>query len=219
MKQTKISFSNKSEATKIKLLLGLSLFIPSLFIPSLCLANPQIAKSNPEKLIGALDLGADFATLPKPLIPLYGSPENPDFSKCPNGPDDFGHGQKMCTYQTTDGINYHIDNLGKIYEINLKPDANGKWPKPLPLGIKTNFHRKKMHKYLWKIGIEPWRYTVFHDLNYLRDACFYTKDANNNNTQDFKMVCFIYDEAENASSKKITEMRIFYHKKDRLKEF
>lgn len=163
----------------------------------------KVANSNPEKLLGAVNLGENFSKLPKPLKPLYGSPKNPDFSKCPEGLDFFYHPQKMCTYVANDKLTYSIDNKGEIYAISMKIDKKGEWPKPLPLGIKTNFYHDKLHDYFYSIGIKPWRYTVFHDLNYIRDACFFAKEA------ETKLVCFIYDAAEDHEKKKIVEMRIF----------
>lgn len=189
------------------------LFSCGLLTPSISIANPQIAKSNPEKLIGAVDLDNDFSKIPGKLKPLYGSPKEPNSDTCPKGPDFFGHGQKMCSYKAENGIIYRINNLGKIYEISLSPNAIGQWPQKLPLGIKTNFYRDKLHEYLYSIGIVPWRYTVFHDLEYLRDACYFTTDINNNVAKDKKMVCFIYDAEKNNKKKKIVKMVIFYNEK------
>lgn len=188
------------------------MFSCGLLTPSISIANPQIAKSNPEKLIGAVDLDNDFSKIPGKLKPLYGSPKEPNSDTCPKGPDFYGHGKKICSYEAENGIIYRINNLGKIYEISLSPNEKGQWPQKLPLGIKTNFYRKKLHKYLWDMGIIPWRYTVFHDKIHQGESCFYTVDENNNNSIDKKMVCFIYDANENIKHKKIIEMIIFYHK-------
>ena len=180
-----------SKTTKITMIIGISLLFPSL-----CLANPQIAKSNPEKLIDSVNLGEDFSSLPKPLIALNGSPEQPNEQICakPALLDD----RIDCRYQTKDGLIYRIDDQGKIYEIIMQTDAKGKFPKKLPLGIKNTISRDALIKKIDNLGLERDGHYTNNSKRFYISVCIVSTDPIGKET------CFEYNK-----SMRIYKMSIF----------
>lgn len=168
----------------------------SLLFPSLCLANPQIAKSNPEKLIDAVNLGEDFSKLSKPSFPLNGTPEIPNEKICakPDLLDD----RIDCRYQTVDGLIYRIDDKGKIYEIIMQANVQGKFPKKLPLGIKNTISQKALIKKIEKLGLERDSSYSNNAKRFYVNACILTTEPKGKET------CFHYNK-----SMKIYKMSIF----------
>lgn len=150
-------------------------------------ANPQIATSNPEKLIGAVNLGEDFSNLPKPLIALNGSPEQPNEQICakPALLDD----RIDCRYQTKDGLIYRIDDKGKIYEIIMQADRKGKFPKKLPLGIKNTISRNALIKRIDNLGLERDGHYTNNSKRFYISVCILTTEPKGKET------CFHYNKA------------------------
>lgn len=180
-----------SKTTRFAMIIGISLLFPNL-----SLANPQIAKSNPEKLIGAVNLGEDFSKLPKPLIALNGTPEQPNNKICaePSLLDD----RIDCRYQTKDGIIYRIDEKGKIYEIIMLADKNGNFPKKLPLGIKSSISRETLIKKIDNLGLERDSHYSNNSKRFYISVCIISTEPKGKET------CFEYNK-----SMRIYKMSIF----------
>lgn len=165
-------------------------------------ANPKIARSNPEKLFGAMDLGTHFNDLPKGLKPIGKTPEIPSAEMCAE--DGLIDGRIQCEYKSISGLIYRIDDNGLVYNIEIMADEKtGKFSVKLPFTIKVSDSQEKLMKKFKKLGFETFKHNTNLPHVFYRSACILT-DAPKG-----KATCFEYNR-----DMKIYRISIFFRSED-----
>lgn len=102
-------------------------------------------------------IGALFSEIPSPIIAINGSPEMQFPLSCEN--KEFSNTDTLvnsylppprCEYLGADGLHYFIDSRSRIYRIDMEIGPNNKWPKPFPIGVKSNDSEKEVQRKILK---------------------------------------------------------------------